>query len=68
MEFYKLNLDSRLQKGISDIGFTEMTDVQEQTLSQTLQGRDVAVQSQTGTGKTWVMHALLIWKYCNAKN
>ncbi len=52
MEFYKLNLDSRLQKGIADIGFTEMTDVQEQTLSQTLQGRDVAVQSQTGTGKT----------------
>jgi len=52
MEFYKLNLDSKLQKGITDVGFTEMTAVQEQTLSQTLQGRDAAVQSQTGTGKT----------------
>lgn len=52
MEFYKLNLDSSLQKGITDIGYTELTDVQEQTLSKTLQGRDVAVQSQTGTGKT----------------
>lgn len=52
MEFYKLNLDSKLQKGIADIGYTEMTAVQEQTLPRTLQGRDVAVQSQTGTGKT----------------
>ena len=52
MEFYKLNLDSRLQQGIADKGYTETTPVQEQTLSQTLQGRDVAVQSQTGTGKT----------------
>ncbi|GAI04853.1 unnamed protein product [marine sediment metagenome] len=52
MEFYKLNLDSRLQQGIADKGYTEMTAVQEQTLSFSLQGRDVAVQSQTGTGKT----------------
>jgi len=52
MEFYKLNLDTNLQKGITDKGYTEMTDVQEQTLSHTLDGRDVAVQSQTGTGKT----------------
>ncbi len=52
MEFYKLNLDSKLQQGIVDKGYTELTAVQEQTLSQTLQGRDVAVQSQTGTGKT----------------
>jgi ATP-dependent RNA helicase RhlB len=29
-----------------------MTDVQEQTLSRTLEGVDAAVQSQTGTGKT----------------
>ena len=52
MEFFKLNLDPHLQKGIVDQGYTELTDVQEQTLSHTLQGKDVAVQSQTGTGKT----------------
>ncbi|MCJ7579383.1 MAG: DEAD/DEAH box helicase, partial [Candidatus Aminicenantes bacterium] len=52
MEFFKLNLDPNLQKGIADQGYTELTDVQEQTLSHTLRGRDVAVQSQTGTGKT----------------
>lgn len=26
-----------------------------------------AVKMATGTGKTWVMHALLIWQYLNAK-
>ncbi len=52
MEFCKLNLDSRLQQGITDMGYTELTDVQEKTLFKTLKGKDVAVQSQTGTGKT----------------
>jgi ATP-dependent RNA helicase RhlB len=52
MNFNELNLEPRILEGISDRGYTEMTAVQEQTLAQTLQGRDVAVQSQTGTGKT----------------
>jgi ATP-dependent RNA helicase RhlB len=52
MYFSELNLNPELQRGIADRGFIEMTPVQEQTLAATLQGRDVAVQSQTGTGKT----------------
>jgi ATP-dependent RNA helicase RhlB len=52
MYFNELNLNPELLRGISDRGYTEMTPVQEQTLDVTLQGRDVAVQSQTGTGKT----------------
>ena len=52
MNFNKLNLDSRLLHTIADRGYQEMTAVQEQTLSKTLKGLDVAVQSQTGTGKT----------------
>ncbi len=27
-----------------------------------------AIKMATGTGKTWVMHALLIWQYLNAKH
>ena len=27
-----------------------------------------AVKMATGTGKTWVMHALLIWQYLNASD
>ncbi len=52
MNFKELNLDPRILHGIADRGYREMTDVQEQTLAKTLKGMDVAVQSQTGTGKT----------------
>ena len=39
-------------QGISDAGFTQCTPIQAQTLPRALQGRDVAGQAQTGTGKT----------------
>jgi ATP-dependent RNA helicase RhlB len=52
MRFNELNLHPDLLRGIDERGYTELTPVQEQTLRQTLQGRDAAVQSQTGTGKT----------------
>lgn len=52
MYFRELNLQPSLMQGITERGYTEMTEVQEQTLSHTLRGTDAAVQSQTGTGKT----------------
>jgi len=52
MEFNELKLEPRLLQGIANRGYKKMTAVQEQTLAKTLQGMDVAVQSQTGTGKT----------------
>ena len=52
MFFNELNLHPSLLRAIAERGYTELTAVQEQTLSHTLQGADAAVQSQTGTGKT----------------
>lgn len=52
MKFEELNLNPRLLRSIEERGYSQLTEVQEKTLSRTLQGRDVAVQSQTGTGKT----------------
>jgi len=52
MNFNQLKLKSGLFQGISDRGYTKMTEVQEQTLAVTLTGKDVTAQSQTGTGKT----------------
>ena len=52
MKFTELNLDERLMRAIRDLGFTDCTDVQAETFTHTLDSRDVAVQSQTGTGKT----------------
>jgi ATP-dependent RNA helicase RhlB len=52
MRFEELNLDPRLLASVAERGYTETTDVQAKTLAVTLPGRDAAVQSQTGTGKT----------------
>ncbi len=52
MLFSEAPLDPRLLRNIAERGYLEMTPVQEKTLERTLRGEDVAVQSQTGTGKT----------------
>ena len=50
--FAAYDLPPEVQAGISEAGYTECTPVQAKVLPLTLQGRDVAAQSQTGTGKT----------------
>ena len=52
MQFSEFNLSEDLQKGIVEAGYAECTEVQHETLVHTLTGKDVFVQSQTGTGKT----------------
>ncbi len=52
MKFSDLTLRSEVHQGLEEIGFTDCTDVQEHTFTHSLKGRDVLVQSQTGTGKT----------------
>jgi ATP-dependent RNA helicase RhlB len=52
MTFGSLPLVAPLAQGIVDAGFTYCTPIQAQTLPLALQGRDVAGQAQTGTGKT----------------
>jgi ATP-dependent RNA helicase RhlB len=52
MRFEDLNLHPLILRAIAERGYTETTDVQTRTLEATLRGRDAAVQSQTGTGKT----------------
>ena len=52
MYFTKLRLDEDVLRGIKNAGFETCTDVQAQTIPNILNGYDVMVQSQTGTGKT----------------
>ena len=52
MKFTEFNLNSDLQKGINNAGFVDCMPVQEETLTQAFMGKDVCVQSQTGSGKT----------------
>jgi ATP-dependent RNA helicase RhlB len=52
LRFDTLELDQRLRAGIADAGFEFCTPIQASTLPVALEGRDVAGQAQTGTGKT----------------
>jgi ATP-dependent RNA helicase RhlB len=52
MTFSSLPLAPELMQGIVDAGFSYCTPIQAQTLPLALQGRDMAGQAQTGTGKT----------------
>lgn len=52
MEFSNYDLDEKILKGIEKAGFKTCTPVQAETLKHSLSGRDLLVQSQTGTGKT----------------
>jgi ATP-dependent RNA helicase RhlB len=52
VRFDDLELLESVRVGIRTAGFTECTPIQAQVLPLALQGRDVAGQAQTGTGKT----------------
>ncbi len=52
MSFIQLNLHSDIYKALSACGYNEPTPVQAKSIPEVLAGRDVAVNAQTGTGKT----------------
>src|SRR5262249_60952778 len=52
MECSTLDLPELIMQGIRDAGFVTATPIQEAALPLALRGKDVAGQSQTGTGKT----------------
>lgn len=52
MKFSALDLPEPVQQGIAGAGFTDCTDIQKKSLPLALAGKDLAVQAQTGTGKT----------------
>jgi ATP-dependent RNA helicase RhlB len=52
MEFVTLDLPEAVMRGIREAGFVTATPIQEAALPLALRGKDVAGQSQTGTGKT----------------
>lgn len=50
--FSALGLDNPLVSAVEEIGFTRPTPVQEQAIPATLEGRDLLVSAETGSGKT----------------
>lgn len=52
MRFEELNLSAPLLEAVAQLDFTEMTEIQAQTIPLLLEGKDVIGKSNTGTGKT----------------
>ena len=52
MNYSELNLNESLKKGLCECGYVKCTPVQEKVLEVSLDGSNLYVQSQTGTGKT----------------
>ncbi|MEO8600805.1 MAG: DEAD/DEAH box helicase, partial [bacterium] len=52
MTFEALGLHASVIQALNDSGYTKPTSVQEQAIPAALQGRDLMVSSQTGSGKT----------------
>src|SRR5256885_2947459 len=52
IDFTTFDLPPEVMQGIRDAGFVTTTPIQEGALPLALKGKDVAGQSQTGTGKT----------------
>jgi ATP-dependent RNA helicase RhlE len=52
MLFTEMNLTLPIQKALKDQGYSEATPIQEQSIPELLEGKDLMGCAQTGTGKT----------------
>ena len=52
MSFQDFSLHPKVLAGVSSMGFTKPTPIQEQSIPISLKGRDMLGLAQTGTGKT----------------
>ncbi len=67
-EFSNLPLTKEMLHNLSEIGYKEMSDIQEQALPFILDGKDVIAQAKTGSGKTaafgiGLLHKLQVKKF-----
>ena len=52
MKFDELKLSPEVIKAVTEMGYTELTPIQEQTFSLIREGRDLVAMAETGSGKT----------------
>lgn len=52
MKFDTLQLDERILRAVTEMGFEEASPIQAQAIPVAMEGRDMIGQAQTGTGKT----------------
>ena len=52
MKFSELDLKPEILKALTNMGYQDLTPIQEETFSQVLSGRDLLARAETGSGKT----------------
>lgn len=52
INFEDLNIDNMILQAIKDLGYDTPTKVQQEIIPSVLEGRDIVVKSETGSGKT----------------
>src|SRR5512143_1835771 len=52
MKFSEMSVSARTKSALNEMGYEQATEVQEKSIPLIMQGEDVMVRSQTGTGKT----------------
>ncbi len=52
MKFNEMSISARTMSSLGEMGYIDATEVQEKSIPLLLQGEDIIVRSQTGTGKT----------------
>ena len=52
MKFTEIKLRAEIREGLEEMGYAELTPVQEQTFPHILAGRDLLARAETGSGKT----------------
>ena len=68
MKFSELKLHEKVLAGIKNAGFEECMPVQERALPVALSGKDIMVQSKTGSGKTAVFVIAFLEEYLRKKD
>lgn len=68
MSFSTFNLDPRLAKAITDLGYETPTPIQEQAIPAVISGKDVLGLAQTGTGKTAAFALPIIQRLLSGQN
>lgn len=67
MKYVDANISPEVLRAVIEIGFEDMTPIQEQAIPVMLEGKDIIGQAQTGTGKTAAFGIPLVMKV-NPKN
>ena len=52
IRFEELNLDGKILRAVTDMGFEAASPIQAKAIPLELEGKDIIGQAQTGTGKT----------------